>query len=94
MVKHCCSLMDNFLNDPRIPMYYSPRMREYYIPLKNHSAAQCIFYCPWCGIKLPKDLRDEYFDILENEYDIEDFDNDEEIPNEFKTNAWWKKRKL
>ena len=55
-----------------------------------------INYCPWCGAELPKVLSDEWFDILEEEYGIEDPTNEEKdkVPEEFKTDEWWKKRGL
>ena len=99
---HSCDLIDLFLEDPRIPIYYDSTYREYYIPLlkKNRNiitAAQCIDYCPWCGTKLPKSVREEWFDILEKEYGIDHPRYDEQeklIPEEFKTDEWWKKRGL
>ena len=97
MGNHCCSLMNDFLNDGRVQIFYSPQTREYYIPLKKHMAVQCIFYCPWCGSRLPKDLREEYFDIiydelhLEPEFKVTDTPG---LPEEFKTDEWWKKRGL
>ena len=81
----------------RIQIGYRSRYRDYYIPLLNQSAIQGIFYCPWCGTKLPKDLLDEYFDILEKEYSIDDPRRAEEagiLLEEFKSDEWWKKRNL
>lgn len=40
---HCCSLMDDHLKDYRVQIFYSPQMREYYIPLKDNPAVQGIF---------------------------------------------------
>lgn len=96
-ITHCCQLMDKFINDPRVGISYSKVMREYYIDLIDGPAKQCPSYCPFCGTKLPSSLRDEYFDILEKEFNVDD-DWDEEqakrIPEEFKTDEWWKKRGL
>ena len=61
------------------------------------TAMQCLFYCPWCSEKLPKSVRSKWFDILNEEYNIDDPDSEEQeklIPAEFKTDEWWKKRKL
>lgn len=93
----CCELMASFLQDSRIPIRYLAKFREFYLPLQKSAAAQCIFYCPWCGTKLPHDLRDYYFEVLENEYGIDnDIDAQEAgtLPEEFKTDQWWKKRGL
>lgn len=96
-IKHCCKLMDTFLEDKRIPLQYNPITREYSIPLKGSSAIQLIFYCPWCGKKLPKDLGEEFFEILEKKYGIEsnlDILKNPNLPQEFKSDEWWKKRGL
>lgn len=88
--------MADFIEDQRLPIEYLPKYREYYIPLiKGHKAIQCILFCPWCGTKLPKDLGNEYFDILEKEYNITSLEETEKaksLPEEFKTDEWWKKR--
>lgn len=94
---HCCSLMDDFLKDYRVQIFYSPRMREYYIPLKDNPAVQGIFYCPWCGKKLPKSVRNEYYDILESELKIDitpDMEDRKNFPKEFLSDTWWRKRGL
>ena len=100
MSTHCCSLMEDFLNDPLVPIIYYPHLREYNILLKKLSGGlQGIYYCPWCGAKLPKDLRDEFFDIF---YDELKFTPKKGLgiletpglPEEFKTDEWWKKRGL
>lgn len=99
-IEHCCKMMNDFLKDIRVQIEYIPKYREYYIPLsyrKKITAIQCLLYCPWCGIKLPESLRDQYFDILEKEYGIENDTYAEEegiLPEEFKTDKWWKKRGL
>lgn len=94
---HCCELMDMFLKDPKIPLKYYPMAREYGMSLNHSSAVQLLFYCPWCGKKLPESLRDKYFDLLENEYHVEpefDIQQDPNVPAEFKSDEWWKKRGL
>ena len=55
-----------------------------------------IFYCPFCGTKLPTSLADEWFDTLEREYGIEDPSDEDydRVPLEFRSDAWWKKRGL
>lgn len=95
--EHCCALMADFIDDKRIPIDYTPSLREYYIPLVRKTAKQLMFYCPWCGVKLPTSLRDEWFDILRNEYSIDDLcdtKNEDSFLQEFKSDIWWKKRKL
>lgn len=55
-----------------------------------------IYFCPWCGTKLPHNLADEWFAILAQEYNIIDpsAKDRHKVPLEFKTYEWWKKRGL
>jgi hypothetical protein len=54
----------------------------------------CI-YCPYCGAEMPKIFDDEYYDALEEAVGKEFCDiKEEEIPEEFKSDEWWKKRGL
>jgi hypothetical protein len=89
---HACELMNLFIDDPKVPIEYYPIMREYRLHLKHSPGKQGIYYCPWCGSKLPESLRDSYFETLENLYG-EDFSRDN-APAEFQTDEWWKKRGL
>lgn len=101
---HCCELMDLFLDDIRVPIVYSPVSREYSLLMLEDGkkrgrmhAVQRIVYCPWCNKKLPESLRDKWFEILEKEYNLDDPRREEQeslIPEEFKTDEWWKKRGL
>src|ERR1700687_6202515 len=79
---HCCISMKLSLEDDKVPLYYSPIYREYDISLlyKNRvTALQGMVYCPWCSTTLPISLRDEWFELLEKEYNIDrPFDDDEE----------------
>lgn len=55
-----------------------------------------ISYCPFCGTKLPVELSDYWFDILEIEHGIVDTAGEDKakVPAEFRTDEWWKKRGL
>ena len=55
-----------------------------------------LWYCPWCGKELPKDLDGIWGETLEREYGLTEEERDEgsKIPEEFKTDEWWKKRGL
>ncbi len=106
----CCKKMQSeqkeISDDTHIDhsVIYRQRYREYFIytneeerhPDEPFNMLADIFYCPWCGTKLPKSLPDEWDDILEKEYGIEDpTDSDrEKVPAEFWTDEWWKKRGL
>lgn len=53
-------------------------------------------YCPCCNNPIPKELYSEFCDVLELEYGITcpDTQNYTNLPIEFVTSEWWKKRKL
>lgn len=62
---------------------WDPRFDEYWIPAGG--ARQCLFYCPWCGEKLPPSQRDRWFDELE----ARGFDPlADEIPEAYRSSAW------
>jgi hypothetical protein len=68
---------------------YYPVFREYFIDYKEiyGGGIQLIRYCPWCGSKLPKGLRNEWFDTLKKEHNIETdiMEKRPDIPPEFKS---------
>lgn len=74
---------------------YNKKWRSYLLSL-DIRYGKPIDKCPWCGNNLPRDLTDEWFDILEKEYNITDPSDTEShlVPEEFKTDEWWKKRGL
>ena len=87
--------MSFFLNEKKVAIAYSAKFREYYIELNNGTdAVQLINYCPWCGSKLPEVLGNVFFETLEKEYNIEADLELKNIPHEFQSDEWWKKRGL
>lgn len=96
----CCIDMDSILNKKNeSPIYkigYYPDLREYF--LESVEGYICnINFCPWCGSELPKSLSDRWFQILEEEHELDMPDLPEQkakIPTEFLTDEWWKKRGL
>ena len=103
-IQYCCELMNDFLADSRIAILYSPAYRLYSLPwlqkgrtISTVTKSQKIDYCPWCGKKLPTDLTNRWFEILEKEYHLDDPRSKEQkklVPAEFHTDKWWKKRGL
>lgn len=52
--EHCCSAMNGFLEDYRIPIDYDPELNSYFLPFVwPYTTRQGLRYCPWCGTKLP-----------------------------------------
>jgi len=91
----CCIDMNLHIHEKEEIMGYHKPSRSYVIKVGEFTTQE-IKFCPWCGTKLPKELLDEWYDILEKEYNITDPLGDErsKVPTEFKTDEWWKKRRL
>lgn len=96
MFQHCCSKMDQYLKEDELCFKYIPRTRDYCIFVKKeYGGSLCgIDYCPWCGNKLRYSLRNELGEILFDELHLDSFFDDPKMPEEFKTDEWWKKRNL
>jgi hypothetical protein len=93
--KVCCVKMNYHIQENKV-IHYVPPFREYVLPISKN-LTQLITNCPWCGAILPESLREEYFETLNTELNI---DPDiltlceYNLPKEFKTDEWWKKRGL
>ncbi len=94
--EHCCKFLADDIKRPETYINYKPMFRKYYVELQGSSSIQCIWFCPWCGKELPRDLRQDWFNILENEYGLEDPRGDQEhlVPEKFKSDEWWKKQNI
>ena len=97
-MKYCCEQFKEHFNqqnknDTAIKYYH--KTRSFFLHSKGENIYPA-FYCPWCGTKLPSDLSDKWWDVLEEEYGINDprGDDEDRVPPEFKTDEWWKKRGL
>jgi hypothetical protein len=100
----CLSMLDALEQPDDSPLTYSADTRTYTISaptalMKKNMVwlGYSVKFCPFCGTKLPKDLVDERFEILEKEYGITDpYDKKQKkrIPQEFMTDEWWKNRGL
>jgi len=105
MITHCCFKIQKILKKNNSPLRYKAEKRlyvmEYHLyrkPRKNDLiVSEILHYCPFCGKKFPKELRQEYSRILQEECHIKDMWEQirtGNIPDEFKTDKWWKKRGL
>ena len=88
------------------PIYREYFIRLWSYPNAKH----VIYFCPWCGKEFSTSLINKYFETLSKEYNIYHCDfsgeyyewheeNPEEeketkLPEEFKSDEWWKKRNL
>lgn len=75
--------MDQHRENDWATVRYDPRFDVYEV--KAGSAWQQLYYCPWCGDKLPPSRRGEWFDELEAK-GIDPMN--EGYPEEYKTAAW------
>ncbi len=91
-MEHCCEEMTFHIHEMEKIMRYFPKFRSYGIKV-DESVTQGIIYCPWCGTKLPRDLTSELAHIVFEELKLDDF-RDPRLPEEFKTDEWWRKRGL
>lgn len=90
----CCKSIYKHLNEKEVAIIYGDIIRSFGIRiLDGGSSYQEIKCCPWCGNKFPKELRDEFFDIIYDELNL-DGPDDPRLPEEFKSREWWVKRGL
>ena len=69
-------------------IYYAPQYDEYGIVIHVYGKSYIkMIYCPWCGKKLPDSKKDLWFDELEKIGLFNPFE--EEVPEKFKSDAWW-----
>lgn len=89
---YCCKEKEILLDDPGSPVKYDPVFREYYFRLNNQPQIITFSFCPWCGSKLPKELREELFNALKEacgkEVNIGEHRQQADVPQEFKSDEW------
>jgi len=84
---HTCADMRTMFAE-QSGLVYIAKFREFGIRiLDGGTSMRIIYYCPWCGQKLPTSLRDEWFDRIEH-LGLEP--DSPEIPLELTTDDWWK----
>jgi hypothetical protein len=104
VLKYCCTALQKRIEQrcdvhkdvfdcPDNLICYIDKIDEYGLIIHDGGSSYiCISYCPFCGSKLPDSKRDMWFDTLEElGFDSPLF---QDIPKEFQTDEWWKKRKL
>lgn len=70
---------------------YSTRFDEYGIIIHDGGTSKiAIYYCPWCGSKLPESQSNRWFDELEALGFLDPFDDD--IPEQYKDDRWRKQK--
>jgi hypothetical protein len=93
----CCFNFDRSYQEKKLRIRYKLRFKELALGLPGGGGYQTLFYCFCCGKKFSQSLRDMWFTILTEEYQIEDpweAAYEGKVPPEFLTDEWWKKRGL
>ncbi|WP_198533143.1 DUF6980 family protein [Carbonactinospora thermoautotrophica] len=89
----CCDQMADAIADPDLFISYHPKTRRWGIDYRDGVSISRIEYCPWCGAKLPKGLWDEWYARVE-QLGLDPFEDRDRIPEELKTDRWWKEAEL
>ena len=97
----CCDRMHYYATTPKEEhelIKYHAESRDYHFILHGHDLGmeQEMYYCPWCGSKLPDSLAEEWCKVAKEELGIDEVfaEQWETLPEEYKTDKWWKKRGL
>lgn len=102
----CCNGLRAMTKSPDCPLRYKAYVRQYILTAPDYLRSKrrnviyptfIITHCPRCGLKLPDNLFDEWHDIMEKEFGLSGLIGPDEahlIPEEYKTDEWWKKRGL
>ncbi|SDE07936.1 DUF6980 family protein [Kordiimonas lacus] len=80
-----------YLDTVKVEISYLPKFREFLVNCVDADSGILLKNCPWSGKAFPSSLRDKWFELLE-EMNLEA--GEDEIPEEFLTDEWWKKRGL
>lgn len=69
----------------KVVVEYDEVFDEYSIEAPGGAGRQMIYFCPWCGERLPPSKRDQWFDELE----AQGIDpHTDPVPEPYKTSAW------
>jgi hypothetical protein len=94
----CCQTMAAAVAMGDCPVVYEPVFRRWEIRQHYHRMFHDwqLEFCPWCGTRLPRDLGDEWT----NRVEALGFTNGGHyseipgLPDDFKTDRWWKHERL
>jgi hypothetical protein len=83
-----CDNHESAFDCPDALVSYSSKFREYGLIVHDGGGSSILIeFCPWCGVKLPKSLRDRWFDELESQGFESPFEDP--IPDKYKTEEWY-----
>lgn len=91
--RFCCNSMWSSITKYKT-IDYTQFLRTYGILIGN-DAIRMLSFCPWCGKKLPEELTSTICDVIEREFNVSEANIfDPNLPEEFRTDEWWRKRGL
>ncbi|MGD1997730.1 MAG: hypothetical protein PVJ92_02325 [Candidatus Dependentiae bacterium] len=88
----CCEVFKGHVGTSKTVLYQ--KEGRLFSCFAREGIIQQIWGCPWCGKALPRELSDEWYNLLEEQFG-EDFDFEEDyekIPKEFKSDQWWRSK--
>ena len=89
MVAHICEQHPDRFDCPECLVEYEPKFDEYGLIIHDGgSSSMSIQFCPWCGTRLPESKRDRWFDELAS-LGFDD-PSEQEIPEPYNTDAWFR----
>lgn len=83
--------------NPQTPVLYDPSIRRFALKETWGPAMRTISHCPWSGRKLPEDLADRWFDLIEDLMGTDDWSTDEareKLNGDYFNETWWIERGL
>ena len=87
--KFCCVDMEIHICESAV-VHYNAIFDEYGIICREDNVSYILLdFCPWCGKKLPESKRECWFEQLE-ELGFDEPLFCEDIPEEYKTDKWWR----
>ena len=98
---YCCEQwIDGWVNEDVVPVSYNPSLRFYYIMCDTKTWIQTIPRCIACNHEFPgglNGLAEVWTAILDKECGLDEvtaWRHPERVPEEFKSEEWWRKRGL
>lgn len=86
---HACERMAASVSERAL--IYADKFREYGVAVPDGGSSKIVLcYCPFCGQRLPKPLRNAWFDEL-TKLDLEP---DGALPEILRTGAWWRAQQI
>lgn len=90
---HTCDEHDDPMACPHASVVWSPRFREWGLPIRDGDAASAyayvvIHHCPWCGTALAPSLRAAWHEELARRGFANPLASWDQLPDEFRGDAW------